>query len=160
MKKVIAKLKDNVLFSGLFIILLYLLAYLLESFSDNFNPKFLRESALILTLIFIVLIILSYFFLKSYLDSELNEKVTMLKDFIEANGLDNIINEKNLSTTESQSSEIWVVIPNLKNDLYNATIKETIAKHLKQGKKYIYFVPENTLIEGSISKYYKTYSNI
>jgi hypothetical protein len=159
MKKIFLKLKNNVIFSGLFLVLLYLLAYLLESLSNNLKPDFLRESAVILTVIFIILVILSYFFLKSYLDSELNDKVNLLKDFIEANGLGNIINEKTLSTIESQSKEIWVITPNLKNDLYNDTIKETVSNNLKNGKKYIYFVPQNTYIEGSISEYYKIYNN-
>jgi len=159
MKNIILKLKNNIIFSGLLLILLYLLAYLLESFSNNLKPDFLRESAIILTIIFIILVILAYFFLKSYLDSELNDKVNLLKDFIEANGLGNIINEKTLSTIESQSKEIWVITPNLKNDLYNETIKKTVANNLKNGKKYVYFVPQNTYIEGSISEYYKTYNN-
>lgn len=158
MNKILQKLKNNVIVSGLLFITLELIAYFLENLSNNLKPSFLIESSIILTVIFVLLIILAYFFLKSYLDSELNEKVNLLSDFIEANGLGDIINEKTLSRIESNAKEIWVVTPDLKNDLHNKLIKQTVENNLNEGKRYIYFVPQNSYIEGSINEYYKKYS--
>lgn len=44
---------------------------------------------------------------------------------------------------ESANQHIWVLTRYLYNDLYNDEIKEGVYKNLKNGKTYLYFIPEN-----------------
>jgi len=42
-------------------------------------------------------------------------------------------------------SDIWVVSWNLKNDLYNADVRESVRRNLKRGIAYKYFIPNTEL---------------
>lgn len=54
-----------------------------------------------------------------------------------------IIDEITLSQIERQSNQIWVITPDLYQDVSNPTITEAVANNLAQGKKYLYFTPDN-----------------
>jgi len=57
----------------------------------------------------------------SYANSKIQENfsdhIDMIKEFIEANGLGDIINSKTLSVWEEQAESIWVITQDISNDV-------------------------------------------
>jgi len=93
-------------------------------------------------------------------------KISILEDFIKANGLGSIINEKTLAIWEEASTSVWVVTPDLSNDIgmtNDNTIDKELVKavhnNLLNGKEYTYFVPNTKEIKGRINEFKKLHSN-
>lgn len=96
------------------------------------------------------------------LEENFVDKIGILEDFIKANGLGNIINEKTLSIWESTAQSVWVVSLDLVNDLgvcgessMDCELVDVVRSNLKKGKHYTYFVPNTTIIHGAINQYKK-----
>jgi len=103
----------------------------------------------------------------SYMDKLLEDKVEVLKSFIQSYGLGSIINEKTLTIWESTAKSIWVVTLDLVNDIGVSTngqeidreIVKTVSSNLKEGKHYIYFVPDIQEMKGAIEIYKQTHGD-
>jgi len=87
-------------------------------------------------------------------------QVDILKGFIEANGLGQIINENEVQGIEKSSESVWVFTLDMSNDIGSTSknkqenlIFEAVQGNLKQGKKYTYFVPDIPSIHGAIEEY-------
>jgi hypothetical protein len=93
-------------------------------------------------------------------------KISILEDFIKANGLGSIINEKTLAIWESAAKSVWIVTPDLSNDIgmtndnkIDKELVSTVHNNLLSGKFYTYFVPDTKEIHGRINEFKKLHSN-
>ena len=143
--------------SALTIIVAYFISYL-ENNENGIN--------LIISAAFVTAVAIGSIGIYSiYANEELEDKVEILKDFIKSYGLGSIINEKALMIWESSAKTIWVITLDLSNDIGIENDKKTDKKivdivklNLKQGKKYVYFVPDTNKINGAIKEYKKIHS--
>lgn len=111
----------------------------------------------------IVFLAMTIFSIFSRLDvkQEYTKQVDILKGFIEANGLGQIINEQQLEGIEKSADSIWVFTLDLSNDLgasvknkHNKVIFDAVVSNLANGKSYTYFVPDTPKIHGAIEEYH------
>jgi len=100
------------------------------------------------------------------LEENFISKISILEDFIKANGLGSIINEKTLAIWEESAKSVWVVTSDLSNDIAIANnniidkeLVNAVSNNLLNGKKYTYFVPDTKEIEGRINEFKKLHSN-
>ncbi len=66
-----------------------------------------------------------------------------------------LIDENDLAEIERLIDTIWVITPDLNQDVYNQAISESVEKNLESGKKYTYFVPfhDNEKVRYNINMY-------
>ncbi|MGB6018596.1 MAG: hypothetical protein WBF77_03275 [Sulfurimonadaceae bacterium] len=101
--------------------------------------------------------------MSSAVQKDFFNKINDLESFIKDNGMDKIISEKSLAIIEKNAKEIWVFTKDLKNDVPDKentsgqTIAKAVENNLKNGKKYIYFVPDTT--RGKINDYRSKYKS-
>ena len=139
-------------------LLSYLVAVVLSYLEDKVDMKYL-----VIGTVIIVFIILSIGWIYSTLSNEkekeeIKEQVNILKDFFQANGLDNIISDKKLTEIEERADDIWVVTLDLANDINlddskNKEIFNIVQQNLKKGKKYVYFIPKELEKKGRLHRY-------
>ena len=157
----IQKFFKNPTFSIIASALTIIIAYFINFMEDNAKGINLIIAAVFVTLIAILSIVIY----SIYANEELEDKVEILQDFIKSYGLGSIINEKTLTIWESSAKTIWVITLDLSNDIGIENDKKTDKKivdivnsNLKQGKKYVYFVPDTNKINGAIKEYKKIHS--
>ena len=161
MKNNINKFFKNPTFSIIASALTLIIAYFISYLENNAKGINLIIAAAFVTSI----AIMSIGIYSIYANEELEDKVEILKDFIKSYGLGSIINEKTLTIWESAAKSIWVITLDLSNDIgiendkkTDKKILEIVNSNLKQGKKYIYFVPDTDKINGAIREFKKIHS--
>jgi hypothetical protein len=118
-----------------------------------------------------VIALLSVGIYSLYANQKLEEnfigKIHILEDFIKANGLGSIINEKTLAIWETSASSVWIVTPDLSNDIgmtndneIDKEVVKTVHDNLLNGKEYTYFVTDTKEIKGRINAFKKLHSNV
>ena len=120
----------------------------------------------IFTLIIITIsIVIFSSFSKLAIKEEYQENNEILKGFIKAQGLGDLISEHELSRIEAEAKSIWVFSLDLSNDIgienlneQNNEIFETVKKNLKQGIEYTYFLPDEPLKYGAIETFKKIHT--
>ena len=157
----INKFFKNPIFSIIASVLTLIVAYFTNYLENNVNGINLIIAAAFVTAI----AILSMGIYSIYANQELEDKVEILKDFIKSYGLGSIINENTLTIWESAAKSIWIITLDLSNDIgiesdnkTDKKIVDVVNSNLKQGKKYIYFVPDTNKINGAIKEFKKIHS--
>lgn len=85
---------------------------------------------------------------------EIEDRVKDLKNFIAAQQMGWIVNDKYIRSIEFGSNETWVFTRNLSNDLdENCEIFQAVKDNLIAGRKYVYFVPDNPRSYNVIKRY-------
>jgi len=65
-----------------------------------------------------------------------------------------LIDEAILAQLEKDAKEIWVITPDLRQDVNNPVISRVVGRNLKEGKRYCYFTPEGSEeAQNNIQKY-------
>lgn len=112
----------------------------------------------------LIAILIYAFYSNSNIEESFLKKIGILENFIEANGMGDIINEETLSILEKNSETIWIVTSDLANDIgldndhkIDTRIINTVKSNLKHGKKYTYFVPDSGQITGRIRQYLRSH---
>lgn len=117
--------------------------------------------ALYAVIIVAIAMVIFSIFSRLEVKQEYTKQVDILKGFIEANGLGQIINEHQLQGIEKSAESIWVFTLDMSNDL-GASVKnkqtnvifEAVKSNLKEGKRYTYFVPDTPKVHGAIEEYH------
>jgi len=146
-------------------VLALIIGFIIDFISNKIGNVNLITAGIIVFLVAFFSALLGISAYSSYIDKQLENKVEILKDFIKAYGLGNIINEKTLAIWEASASSIWVVTLDLSNDIgldnsknIDKEIVKTVSVNLSEGKKYIYFVPNTKEIRGALLQYKKIHS--
>ena len=112
-----------------------------------------------LVIVTITMIIFSNFS-RLEIKEEYKDNNEILKGFIKAQGLGDLISEHELSRLESEAKSIWVFSLDLSNDIgikslheQNNEVFEAVKANLKDGKEYTYFIPDEPLKYGAIEKF-------
>ncbi|MGE5474194.1 MAG: hypothetical protein ACM3UU_08245 [Ignavibacteriales bacterium] len=141
----------KILSTFLVIIVSALIAYL---------QNILNEKSFLIAAIFLVFICLcSIAIYAGYAQSRTEEKyidrIDIITEFIKSNGLGYIVNEHVLADWEENASNIWVVTPDMTNDLINTTspIFKAVHDNLARGTKYLYYVPNNRKMIGTLNEF-------
>jgi len=157
----IKTLFKNPVFITIANILVLIIAYSINYIENQINGINLIYGAICVTLI----VILSIIIYSLYTNQELEDKIAILRGFLENNGVGDIINEQTLASWESLAQYIWVVSLDLSNDIGSDNLKKTdkiimntVKINLSKGKQYIYFVPNTQEIRGAIIQYKNMYS--
>jgi hypothetical protein len=151
--------------AGLLSMLTYITAIAITYLKDAKIGNYLIISVFFSLLIIIVVMLIASEALKLEIEEEYEKNNEKLKGFIETNGLGNIISEHELARLESKSKTIWVFSLDLSNDTgiknihkQNNEIQKIVQKNLSDGKKYIYFIPDEPTIYGAIEEYKRIYN--
>ena len=144
-------------------LLSYLVAVILAYLEDKLDMIYL-----VIGTIIIIVIVISIGWIYSMLSTqkekeEIQEQINILKDFFQANGLDNIISDKKLSEIEETAKDICVITLDLANDInltpnINKEIFKIVQQNLQKGKKYIYFIPKGLEKKGNLVAYKEKHS--
>ncbi len=136
-------------------ILVILVAAAVSYIEDCLDPKELFIGAIFLTFICLFSIAIYAGYSQSQIEEKYIDKIQIITDFIKANGMANIINEKTLAEWEEASENIWVVTHDMSNDVLNTNSQVFKAVHnkLQRGVSYTYFVPNSRTIVGTINEY-------
>jgi hypothetical protein len=128
-----------------------LIAYL-QSLLD---AKSLLVSSLFLVFICLSCIAIYAGYAQSRIEEKYIDRIDIITEFIKSNGLGNIINEHTLADWEESANNIWVVTPDMTNDLINTTspIFKAVHDNLAKGTKYLYFVPNNRKMIGTLNEF-------
>lgn len=119
------------------------------------SPKGLLVGSAFLIIICFFSIAIYAGYAHSHIEEKYIDKIGVLTDFIEANGMAHIINEKTLADWEEAAESIWVVTHDMSNDVLNANspIFKAVHNNLQRGVNYTYFVPNSRTIVGTINEY-------
>jgi len=146
-------------------ILALTIGFVIDFISNKIGDINLITAGVIVFLVALFSALLGVSAYSSYMDKQLEDKIDILKTFIDSHGLGNIINEKTLTIWEKSAQSIWVVTLDLSNDIgiesnkkIEKEIVKTVSENLSKGKKYIYFVPDTPEIRGGIIQYKKTHN--
>ncbi|QOY53220.1 hypothetical protein [Candidatus Sulfurimonas baltica] len=153
-------------FQSLATVLTFAIAFYIGYLQEVLGGLNLLIGASITTFIALMSVWIHSLYSNQKLEENFIGKIGILEDFIKANGLGSIINEKTLAIWESSASSVWVVTPDLSNDVgisNDSNIDEELVKavhdNLLNGKKYIYFVPKSKLITGRLNEYIKKHKS-
>ncbi|MGE5328264.1 MAG: hypothetical protein ACM3KR_02005 [Deltaproteobacteria bacterium] len=139
-------------FSTFFVIALSaFIAYL----QDILDSKSLFVSALFLILICLCSIGIYAGYSQCRTEEKYIDRIDILNEFIKSNGLGYIINESTLADWEESASNIWVVTPDMTNDIINidSPVFKAVHNNLEKGTKYLYFVPNNRKMIGTLNEF-------
>ena len=90
---------------------------------------------------------------------EIEDRIRDLKNFIAAQQMGWIVNDKYIRSIEFGSSETWVFTRNLVNDLEeDGEIFQAVKDNLSAGNKYTYFVPDTPQSYRVINRYISTHN--
>jgi hypothetical protein len=99
-------------------------------------------------------ILVSVMFFRIGREKEFTETIRDLKEFLIAQQLGWIVNEGYVRSMEYGSKETWVFSPDLSNDInVGGEIYQAIRANLKEGNRYVYFVPDIPKTYDNIHKY-------
>jgi len=155
---------NNFIKSSLGMTLLTLLSFVV-AFIIGYEEEKIGTNNLIIGGVFTIIIILIAMviyanFSKLVIKEEYQENNEVLKGFIKAQGLGDLVSEHELSRLESEAKSIWVFSLDLSNDIgiknlneQNNEIFETVKNNLTNGKEYTYFLPDEPLKYGAIEKF-------
>lgn len=154
-------------FQSLAAVLTFSIAFYIGYLQEILGGKNLLIGASITTFISLVSVGIYSLYSNQKLEDNFIGKISILEDFIKANGLGNIINEKTLAIWESAANSIWVVSPDLSNDIGIANdnkidkeLVKTVHDNLRKGKAYTYFVPDTKEIKGQVNAYIKLHKDV
>lgn len=117
------------------------------------------ESLLISSIFLILICLTSIGIYAGYAQTRTEEKyidrIDILNEFIKSNGLGYIINEHTLADWEETASDIWVVTSDMSNDIIktDSPVFKAVHNNLSKGTKYLYFVPNNRKIIGTLNEF-------
>lgn len=139
----------------------FISAFFLDYLQNVVGAKHMLYGALYTLVIVAVAMVMFSIFSRLDVKQEYTKQVDILKGFIEANGLGQIINEQQLQGIEKAAQSIWVFSLDMANDLgastknkQNDLLFETVKSNLSSGKRYTYFVPDTPKIHGAIEEYH------
>ncbi len=143
----------------------FISAFFLDYLENTVGSTHMLIGALYTIAIVMIAMVIFSLFSRLEVRQEYTKQVDILKGFIEANGLGQIINELQLQAIERKTTSIWVFTLDLANDLgpsvkdgYGQVIFEAVKSNLKDGKRYTYFVPDTPKIHGAIEEYFDKHS--
>lgn len=136
-------------------ILIILVASVISFIQDKLDSNGLLIGTAVLIIICFLSIAIYAGYSHSHFEEQYIDKIQILTDFIEANGMANIINEKTLAEWEEAADNIWVVTHDMSNDVLNtdSDIFHAVHNNLQRGVSYTYFVPNSRMIVGTINEY-------
>ena len=143
-----------------FTLLVYASSFFLDWVKGKSSAEGLLTGAVYSLCVIAISIFVYAIFSKIGTEQEYTKQVDILKAFIKANGLGQIINENQLNGIERAADSIWVFTLDMSNDLganckneHGNSIYETVRHNLIKGKKYTYFVPDTPAINGALEEY-------
>ena len=153
-------------FQSLATVLTFAIAFYIGYLQEVLGGLNLLIGASLTTFISLISVWIYSLYANQKLEENFIGKIGILEDFIKANGLGSIINEKTLSIWEASANGIWVVTPDLSNDVgisndndIDDYLIKTVHDNLLNGKKYTYFVPKSKLITGRLHEYIKKHKS-
>lgn len=141
-------------------LLTFLIAFIINLLEDNIDSKIILIGAIFTIIIILLTMIIYANFSRIEIKEEYSENNDILKAFILAQGLGDLISELEMSRIEANAKEIWVFSLHLSNDIgieshnkQNNNIFQTVKKNLKKGTRYTYFLPDDPFKYGAIEKF-------
>lgn len=141
-------------------LLTFVVALIIGYWEDKIGTANLMIGGIFTLIIISITMIIFANFSKLAIKEEYQENNEVLKGFIKAQGLGDLVSEHELARLESEAKSIWVFSLDLSNDIgissineQNNEIYEAVKKNLKEGKKYTYFLPDEPLKYGAIEKF-------
>ena len=134
------------------------LALIFDAYKESFNQHVLIGAALIVGVVITVNMIIGALVHRTAMSSEIDSKVKDLVEIINAQHIGWIVNDKYIRSLEYGSRETWVFSQTLCNDINcSGEIAQAVQANLKDGNKYVYFLPDCPDSYGSIGKYVEHY---
>ena len=128
-----------------------------------FSGEISSDTTLLIIALVVTSLVFQGYLISSAVKKDFFDRIHDLEAFIKDHGMDKIVSEKSLTLVEKNSQEIWVFTKDLKNDIPGKedadgqSIAKTVQENLSNGKKYVYFVPDNAYIRGKINEYRNQY---
>lgn len=128
---------------GLYYLAVLMVALIYDMTKSGFSTQTFVLAALGAFVLFVVAIALSALFFRIGRQVEFEDRINDLQEFINAQHMGWIVNDKYIRALEIGSPETWVFTRNLINDL-NETgeIFQAVKSNLSSGCKYAYFLPD------------------
>lgn len=125
-----------------------------DAIQSSFNSQtFIIAAILLATLIFLVIAVSALFF-RIGRQNEFEDRISDMKEFINAQHMGWIVNDKYIRALEFGSKNTWVFTRNLVNDLdQDGEIYQAVKSNLELGNSYIYFIPDTPSSYEIINKY-------
>jgi len=146
-------------------LLTFVTAFIIAYLEEKIGMLNIVYGAIVTLVIVIISMIIFANFSKISIKEEYKENNEILKGFITAQGLGDLISEHELTRLESQANLIWVFTLDLSNDIgieqinkQNNEIFEAVKKNLQNGKEYIYFLPDEPTKYGAIEEFKKKHT--
>lgn len=123
---------------GLYYIAVVVAALVYDTFQSEFSAQTFVVSALGAFVLFVMVIALSALFFRIGRQIEFEDRITDLQEFINAQHMGWIVNDKYIRALEVGSPETWVFTRNLVNDLNESgEIFQAVRSNLATGCKYV-----------------------
>ncbi|HAE26666.1 hypothetical protein [Hyphomonas adhaerens] len=134
-------------------------ALVYSTVQSDFNSRIFVWSALGVAVLLFSSILVSALFFRIGRKEEFEDRIADMKEFINAQHMGWIVNDKFIRALEVGSSETWVFTRKLHNDLDQAgEIFQAVRSNLNAGLKYVYFVPDVPSSYDVIDRYRKLHS--
>jgi hypothetical protein len=145
--------------------LTFLIAFIIGYLEEKVGMLNLIFGSIFTLIIISITMVIFANFSKLSIKDEYEENNEILKGFITAQGLGDLISEHELARLESQANSIWVFSLDLSNDIgiegtneQNNEIFEAVKKNLQDGKQYTYFIPDEPVKYGAIEEFKKKHT--
>jgi len=145
--------------------LTFLIAFIIGYLEEKVGMSNLIFGGIFTLIIISITMIIFANFSKISIKEEYEENNEILKGFITAQGLGDLISEHELARLESEANSIWVFSLDLSNDIgiestneQNNEIFKAVKKNLQDGKQYTYFIPDEPLKYGAIEEFKKKHT--
>jgi len=129
-------------------------AEILDLVRNSDNSVLYATAAGLALLLLLIVVGVSTLFFRIGREQEFDSKIEDMKEFINAQHMGWIVNEKYIRALEFGSPETWVFTRKLINDINSGgEIIQAVRANLAAGNKYVYFVPESPEAFETIDKY-------
>ncbi len=123
-----------------------------------FDSKVIIAAAALLGALIFLVIAVSALFFRIGRKNEFEDRISDMKEFINAQHMGWIVNDKYIRALEFGSKKTWVFTRNLVNDLdETGEIFQAVKANLEIGNKYVYFIPDTPGSYDVIAKYNKVH---
>ncbi len=126
----------------------------IEAILNKGDPIALSAAGASVMVLFILTMLVSAIFFRVGREVEIESKIVDMQDFINAQHMGWIVNERYVRSVEFNSRETWVFTQDLSNDLSaDGEIFQSVKANLNQGHKYVYYLPDVASSYDVVSQY-------
>ncbi len=141
---------------GAYYFTVIIVAIIYDRLMGQESPYAVALTAIAVGVAFLVAIFISSQFFRVGQQRTLNDRILDLQEFINAQHMGWIVNDKYIRALEVGSPVTWVFTRNLVNDLsVDGEIYQAVKSNLSNGNRYVYFIPDVPSAYDIIDRYRK-----